>query len=150
VRAADPSNPSALKQGLADVVGDLTNFVGAVNGAPEAVLPRTQEQQLAGIAQRLQDQLGDDGRREVAVQTLKTFAKGRTPRSVVTARVDWSTQLDPSPSDGSGAIFRPLDPQTHQPAKGKITLAVEIQAPTQPGTDPSVLASCSLTPFDLR
>lgn len=69
---------------------------------------------------------------------------------VITARLDWSTEIDPWPTSGSGAIFQPLHPQTKAPSVGRITLAVEIQAPTRPGKEPTALVSCSLTPFDLR
>src|SRR5207244_3846169 len=74
--AADPTNPPNLTQDLVDVVGDLGNFVNAVDGAPEAVLSHTEKQQLAGIARRLHDQLEDATLRDLAVQALETFAKG--------------------------------------------------------------------------
>ena len=62
---------------------------------------------------------------------------------VITARLDWSTELDPWPSAGSGAIFKPI-------GTGRITLAVEVQAPTTAGKQPSALVSCSISPFDLN
>lgn len=148
--AGDPSNPPNLAGDLQAIAGDLDPFIAAVEGAPEAALPQTQKQQLVGIARRIKDQLEDAAAVTAAAQALIQFAKGLKLPDVVTARLDWSTELDPWPTDGAGAIFRPLDPKNHQPAKGRITLAVEIQAPTKPGKDPSVLVSCSLTPFDLR
>lgn len=148
--AADPNNPPSLAGDLHAIAADLAPFIAAVNGAPEAAISQAQKQQLVGVAQRLKDQLENAPAITAAEQALVHFAKGLKLPEVITARLDWSTELDPWPSDGNGAIFRPLDPQTHQPAKGKITLAVEIQAPTRPGKEPSVLVSCSLTPFDLR
>jgi hypothetical protein len=148
--AGDPANPPDLKTDLEHIAGDLDPFIGAVEGAPEAALPQAQKQQLVAIGRRIKDQLADAAAVAATVQALIQFAMGFQLPEMVTARLDWATDLDPWPTDGNGAIFRPLDPQTHQPATGKITLAVEIQAPTKPGKEPSVLVSCSLTPFDLR
>jgi hypothetical protein len=146
----DPTNPPNLDADLQAIAGDLDPFIAAVDGAPDEVLTLAQKQQLVGIAQRIKDQLENAAAVAAAAQALIQFAKGFKLPEVVTARLDWSTELDPWPSDGAGAIFRPLDPQNHQPAQGKITLAVEIQAPTRPGKEPTALVSCALTPFDLR
>jgi hypothetical protein len=148
--AGDPANPPAALQGdLTTLAGHLGDFATAVNSAPDGVLGRPEREQLAGVAGLLQDQLKEPGAATAAKDALVAFAKGGKLPPVVTARIDWSTDLDPWPSAG-GAIFQPLDPNTHRAAKGRITLAVEIQPPTQGGKPPNVLASCSLTPFDLR
>jgi hypothetical protein len=148
--AGDPTNPPNLPGDLQAIAADLDPFIAAVNGASEAAVPQAQKQQLVGIAQRVKDQLEDAAAITAAAQALIQFAKGFKLPEVITARLDWSTELDPWPSGGNGAVFRPLNPQNHQPAQGKIVLAVEIQAPTRPGKEPSALVSCSLTPFDLR
>lgn len=148
--ASDPSNPPNLAGDLQAIAGDLDPFIAAVNAAPDAAILRAQKEQMVGVAQRLKDQLEDAAAVAAAAQALVQFAKGFKLPEVITARMDWDTELDPWPADGDNAIFRPLDPQTHQPAQGKITLAVEVQAPTRPGKDPSALVSCSITPFDLR
>lgn len=139
--AADPANPPDLAAGLTAIAGGLGPFVTAVEGA--AALPQTQRQQLAGVARRVQDQLEDAGAVVAAAQALVSFARGLKLPEVVTARLDWSTGLDPWPSAGAGAIFEPI-------GQGRITLAVEVQAPTTAGKQPSALVSCSISPFDLN
>lgn len=143
---ADPASPPNLLADLQAVAGDLDPFIAAVDAAAPEVLPQAAKQQLTAIAQRIRDQLvpGDPAAIEAAVGALTQFAQGFKLPEVVTARIDWSTGLDPWPAPGNDAIFSPVD------AAGKITLAVEIQAPTRPGKDPSVLVSCSIAPFDLR
>lgn len=138
---SDPENPPDLAAGLTAIAGDLDPFIAAVEGA--AALPQTQRQQLAGVAERVKDQLENAAAVTAAAQALVAFARGLKLPDVVTARLDWSTELDPWPEAGGGAIFNPLGSK-------RITLAVEVQAPTTPGKQPSALVSCSLAPFDLN
>ena len=137
----DPDNGPDLAAGLTAIAGDLDAFIAAVEGA--TALPQTQRQQLAGIAQRVKDQLENVAAVTAAAQALVAFARGLKLPEVVTARLDWSTEIDPWPSSGNGAIFSPV-------GQGRITLAVEVQAPTTAGKQPSALVSCSISPFDLR
>lgn len=138
---SDPDNPPDLATGLTTIAGDLDPFIAAVQGA--AALPETQRQQLAGVAQRVKDQLENAAAVTAAAQALVAFARGLKLPEVITARLDWSTNIDPWPSAGSGAIFKPI-------GQGRITLAVEVQAPTSAGKQPSALVSCSISPFDLN
>jgi hypothetical protein len=138
---SDPSNPPDLATGLDTIAGDLNPFIAAVEGA--MALPQTERQQLVGVANRIKDQLETAALVTTAERTLVQFAQGLKLPEVITARLDWSTEIDPWPSAGSGAIFKPV-------GQGRITLAVEVQAPTTPGKQPSALASCSISPFDLN
>jgi len=136
---ADPDNPPDLATGLTTIADDLDPFVAAVEGA--VMLPQAQRQQLAGLANRVKDQLEDAAAVTAAAQALVAFARGLKLPEVITARLDWSTELDPWPS--TDAIFEPV-------GQGRITLAVEVQAPTTAGKQPSALVSCSISPFDLN
>lgn len=138
---SDPDNPPDLATGLNAIAGDLDPFIAAVQGA--AALPETQRQQVAGVAQRVKDQLENAAAVTAAAQALVAFARGLKLPEVITARLDWSTEIDPWPAAGSGAIFKPI-------GTGRITLAVEVQAPTTAGKQPSALVSCSISPFDLN
>ena len=140
--AADPANPPNLEALLKTVADDLSPLIAAVEAAD--ALPQAQRQQLVAIAQRVRDQLENAAAVTAAAQALVTFARGLKLPEVVHARLDWSTDLDPWPTSGDGAIFAPVDP------KGRLTLAVEVQAPTTPGKQPTALVTCSLSPFDLR
>jgi hypothetical protein len=137
--ASDPANPPALKNDLTALAGKLGPFSTAVDGA--AGLPQAIKQQLAAVTQLVVDQLQDV---DLVIEWLIAFAQGKKVPDVVHARIDWSTELDPWPSAGDGAIFKPRDPQA------RISLAVEIQAPTTQNKPPSALVACSLSPFDLR
>jgi hypothetical protein len=138
---SDPENPPDLAAGLNAIAADLDPFIAAVEGA--AALPQTQRQQVAGVAQRVKDQLENAAAVTAAAQALVAFARGLKLPEVITARLDWSTELDPWPAPGSDAIFKPI-------GTGRITLAVEVQAPTTAGKQPSALVSCSISPFDLN
>ncbi len=149
--AADPTSatPPNLGGDLDAIANDLQPFIDAVNSAPDAVLPRPAKEQLVGIVHRIQDQLEDAAAVAAAAQALIQFAEGLKLPEIVTARLDWSADLEAWPDSANPAdhaIFRPLGPN----ATGKLTLAVEIQAPTRPGKAPSALVSCALSPFDLQ
>lgn len=137
--AADPDNPPNLEDDLGDLAGTLEPFIQAVEGAD---LLQAQKLQLAGVARRVQDQLEDAAAVAAAAQALVQFAQGLKLPEVVTGRLDWSTGLDPWPA--ADPIFQPVGPQA------QISVAVELQAPTRPGKQPSALVSCSLSPFELR
>jgi hypothetical protein len=137
VLANDPGTPPDLGTSLAAIAADLGPFVAAVESAP--ALPRAEKDQLVSVARRVEDQLADAG---AAVTALIQFAQGLKLPEVVNARLDWSTEVNEWPK-GTG-IFQPVS------VPGKLTLAVEIQAPTKPGNEPSATVSCSLTPFQLR
>lgn len=139
---SDPGNPPDLAGDLTTIAGDLDPFIAAADGA--ATLPQAQRQQLIGIANRVKDQLADAAAITAAVTALVQFAQGLKLPEVITARLDWSTEIDPWPTSGDGAIFSPVDP------KGRITLAVELQAPTNADKPPSALVACSISAFDLR
>ncbi len=138
--AADPANPPNLAGDLNDIAGDLDAFIQQIENVPGISQP--QKLQLATLAQRVRDQLEDAAAVAAAVSALVQFANGIKLPEVVTARLDWSTGLDPWPS--GDPVFKPKG------AQAKISLAVEIQAPTRPGKQATAFASCSLSPFDLQ
>ncbi|MGH9245456.1 MAG: hypothetical protein ACRD29_14300 [Acidimicrobiales bacterium] len=154
--AADPTTPTPPDLGgdLGAMSGDLDpsdagSFVTLLAAAPEQVLPRPAREQVLGLAHRLHDQLDDAAAVTVAAQALIQMAQGLKLPEVITARLDWSTEFDAWPETNdppAKAIFLPQGPGH----RGRLTLAVEVQAPTRPGKEPSALVSCSLTPFDLQ
>jgi hypothetical protein len=150
VLAANPiAVPPDLGTRLDAIAGDLAGFAAAVQAAPDAVLPHPDKERLIGLVHRVGDQLDGAGAVDDAEQALVDFAQGLQLPEVVTARLDWSTQLDDWPASddpATKAIFLPLG-AGH---RGRLTLAVEIQAPTRAGREPSVLVSCSISPFDLQ
>jgi len=134
----DATNPPDLGADLDVIVTHLGGFTAEVEGSG---LPQAERQQLVAVARRVQDQLS--GATGTVAKLLADFAAGVRLPEVVTARLDWSTALHPWPSD-TVQIFKPQGPDP------KLALAVEVQAPTKPGGEPSALASCSISPFDLR
>lgn len=68
-------------------------------------------------------------------------ASGAPLPELVRARLDWRATLEPWPSV-TNPIFEPE-------GKGSLTLAVDVQAPTE-GTPPSALVSCAVSAFDLH
>jgi hypothetical protein len=141
---ANPTGGTDPVPALAKVAGDLQPFVDTVEALPAGKIAQAEKQQLLGVADRIKDQLENGAAVGNAAKALKDFANGLKLPEVVTARVDWSTGVDPWPTPGDGAIFSPGG------GTGKLTLAVELQAPTVPGKQPTALVSCSLSPFDLR
>ena len=149
--ASAPASVTAamLQADLGAIATALGPFVNAIDQAPNEVLDRPSREQLAGIGRRVQDQLENDAARLAAGQALVAFAQGFKLPEVVTARLDWSANLESWPASGdpeANAIFLPHGPNH----TGQLTLAVEIQAPTVPGKQPSALISCSISPFDLQ
>ncbi len=145
---ANPASPPDLSGDLTAIAGALGGFISAVNGLD--ALPRPQRVQIVGIAQRLQEQLGDAA---AAAALLQQLARGELLPDVVTARLDWSTDIPRWPSGSVGdSILSPVDASpAHNPiGAATLSLAVEVQAPTKPGLNPTTLVSCSITPVDLR
>ena len=151
VLAADPdtATPPNLAGDLNAITGTIGAFLGAVESAGPDVLARPAKEQIVGIGRRIEDQLENAAAVTAAVTALLQFAKGLQLPEVVTARLDWVANLEAWPDSNNpadNAIFRPLGPGN----TGALTLAVEIQAPTRPGKEPSALISCALSPFDLQ
>lgn len=147
--AKDPAHPPDLAADLGSVNAALGPFVTGVSSLPG--LPRAEREQVVAIAGRVQDQLGA-GAIGAAAETLTQAARGFKLPEVVAARLDWATDIQrwPQGSTAESAIISPVDAAGKPVAAARLTLAVEIQAPTREGMEPSALASCSITPFDLR
>ncbi|MGH9139076.1 MAG: hypothetical protein ACRD0G_18860 [Acidimicrobiales bacterium] len=144
--AADPSNPPNLAGDLTAIKTALSLFVDAVDGLDQ--LPRAQREQVAGVGRRVLDQLDDA---TVAAGFLVQLAKGELLPEVVTARLDWKTDIPRWPGGPVGqSILSPTDAAGNPVEAGTLTLAVEVQAPTKPGGEPSAIVACSISPFDLR
>jgi hypothetical protein len=136
-----PENPpGGLEADLAAISPHLAAFRSEVEGS---ALLESERQRLIAIEQRVDDALtgGATDAKDAAI----AFARGVRLPELATARLDWSSDLKPWPAPGDDAIFKPLGSGN----VGKISLAVEIQAPARPGQDPCVLVSCSISPFDL-
>lgn len=142
----NPTNPPDLSADLTAIAAQLNAFIAAVNGLD--ALPRPQRVQVAGLAGRLKDQLGDAA---AAAGILQQLARGEVLPEVVTARLDWSTDIPRWPSGSvDNAIISPVSAAHADIENATLTLAVEVQAPTKPGLSPTALISCSITPVDLR
>ena len=104
-------------------------------------LLRADREGLAATLSRVRDQLGTPADTDTLIGLLVQVAGGATLPETVRARLDWTTDLLPWPSTDS--IFVPT-------GDGKLTLAVDVQAPTKPGGEPSALVSCAISPFELK
>ena len=109
-------------------VAPLRTAVGAL--APDlavtGALLRSEREAFAATADRLLDQLGSSAAETAALlQALRLVSAGGSLPETVRARLDWSTELLPWPS--SQVIFAPHG------GVGRLTLAVDVQAPTTPG-----------------
>jgi hypothetical protein len=126
-------------------VGPLGTALGVlgVELAADGTLLRSDREALDATVHRVLDQLGSTPADTTALlRLLELAAGGATLPETVHARLDWSTDLAPWPS--TGRIFAPRDDV------GKLTLAVDVQAPTRPGGQPSALVSCAISAFELR
>jgi hypothetical protein len=93
------------------------------------------------LAARVQDAIPDDpAPLDVLEGLVKSMVRGVKLPEVVTARLDWSTAIPAWPKS---------DPILQPKGDGKLVLAVDVQAPTTGGA-PSVLVTCSITPFQLN
>jgi hypothetical protein len=144
---ANPTNPPAtLKTDLDSVVAALGPFAPAVEGLTD--LPRAQVEQLLAVVRRIEEQLANV---QDVVDLLEQLASGELLPEVVSARLDWSTDIPRWPSGAVGdSILSPVDSSGNAIANGTLTLAVDLQAPTSPGREPTALVSCSITPIDIR
>jgi hypothetical protein len=79
---------------------------------------------------------------------LADLAQGLAVPEVVTASMRWRPELKDWPS-ASAPLFA-LHRNPDGTAKGGFVLAVDVQAPTTPGAQPSADVSCVLSEFDLR
>jgi hypothetical protein len=136
----DPLN--APDPSFAGIAAQLDAFNNAVQAAP---LPQPQKQQIAAVVGQVKDQINDAAS---TIDTLRKFAQAVKVPDVITARLDWSTDLNAWPKNVG--IFQPTDDNGDKPAVGKLTLAVEVQAPTKAGQKPTALVSCSISPFKLQ
>lgn len=134
--AYTPGGPFADRAGeLAAALGDLAGKIDAATTLPPAV-----RADAGLVVRRLTEQVEDVAE---LVALLDAVANGLALPETVTARLHWSTELKAWPSP-SAAVFLPRGPTA------RLDLAVEVQAPTKPGKEPSALATCSLSPFSLR
>ena len=146
----DPAPP--LSDRVDAVAGQLGALAGAIDAA--TLLPSAVRNDIAGLVRRVQDQVGDAAGNvaliEDLVDAIEQFVGGLELPEVVTARIGWSIDLNPWPS--GAAIFQPTPAQGQAlaDARSKLELAVELQAPTKAGAEPTALVSCGFTPFQLR
>jgi hypothetical protein len=143
---ASPTNPPDLSADLTAIKNAIVAFVPDVEA--QGALPRAQRDQVLGIARRIADQVSDAAG---AAKLLQQLARGELLPDVVTARLDWSTDIPRWPAGpASDAILSPVDAAGNPIDNAKLSLAVEVQAPTAPGRDPTALVSCSISAIDLR
>src|SRR5438034_841781 len=158
--AAFTTNPSGavnvgkITTDLDAVKAKLGPFGSALDSA--TAFPRAQLEQAVGLVRRLEAQLANVN---TAVGFIEQLAKGQLLPEVVSARLDWSTQiprfkLGPPPStnvpDPNDAIILPVDAAGAPMDYATLKLAVDLQAPTAPGGTPSALVSCSISAIDLQ
>jgi hypothetical protein len=149
----DPDTaPTAITSSLTALAGSIGALGGTIGAA--TLLPAAVRNDVGGLVRRVQEQVGQAAQVAAAVAELvdavQQFVRGLQLPDVVTARISWSIDLAPWPA--SAAIFQPK-PQQGQPpaaARSKLELAVETQAPTRAGAEPTALVSCAFTPFQLR
>jgi hypothetical protein len=142
---ANPTSAPPLAAGLDQVKLKLGPFAGTVQGLAD--LPRAQLEQILAVVRRIEEQLADV---VAVVGLLEQLARGELLPEVVSARLDWSTDIPQWPAGTTDeAILLPVDAAGNG-TTGKLTLAVDLQAPTSPGREPTALVSCSLTPLDLQ
>lgn len=119
-------------------IGDLSAELAATD-----ILLRSDREAFVATTDRVLDQLGDTAAETGALlEVLRLAAAGATLPETMRARLDWSADLQPWPA--SGPIFAPRG------GVGKLTLAVDVQAPAKPGAQPSALVSCAISAFELR
>ena len=143
----NPGSPPDIAADLTAIKTRLAPFLAVVEGLTS--LPRSQLEQTLAAGRRLEDQLSDV---TAAATLLQQLARGELLPEVVSARLDWSTAIPAFPTGaGAGdAILWPIGSAGGAPNTAKLSLAVDLQAPTRPGREPTVLVSCSITPLDIR
>lgn len=139
---ANPSSTPDLTGDLDAIKDRLTPFRNALQGLTD--LPRAQLEQTLAVISRIEQQVASVNQ---VVGLIEQLARGELLPEVVSARLDWSTDIPPWPA--ANPILLPVDDAGNS-TTGKLTLAVDLQAPTSPDREPTALVSCSLTPLDLN
>ena len=148
-RGGSPQDRPAQGANRPGTTGTLAHPEGAT------ALPRAQLEQALGLVRRLEDQLANVN---TTVGFIEQLAKGQLLPEVVSARLDWSTQIPryaigapttPAPAVAD-AIISPVDAAGAPIENATLKLAVDLQAPTKPGGTPSALVSCSISAIDLQ
>jgi hypothetical protein len=154
--SANPTGPIPnLESRLETVRDQLQPFDGAVKGA--ANLSLATRQQLRAVITRVEEQLADAAAVTTAVTRIGEFVRGLELPEVLTAQLDWTADLPPYPANLAAApkpnnwLFAPLGPAAADGhPRSRLSLAVEVQAPTAADRKPTVMVACSIAPFDLR
>jgi hypothetical protein len=153
---ANPTGPVPdLESRLTAVRDRLVGFDAAVESA--SALSLATRQQLRAVVSRVREQLADAAAVTAAVARIRDFVGGLELPEVLTAQLDWTADLPPYPANLAAApkpndwLFAPHGPAAADGhPRSKLTLAVEVQAPTAPDREPTVMVACSIAPFDLR
>ncbi|ULP35060.1 hypothetical protein MJO55_17305 [Mycolicibacterium rufum] len=133
---------AAAAAALGALQTQLATVVAAVSTDPSAL--RADREALAATADRIGDQLGSGAAQlSAVVDQVVRAASGEVLPETMRGRLDWTGELRRWPTADS--IFVPDGGGT-----GRISVAVDVQAPTAPGGEPSALVSCALSPFRLR
>ncbi|GLP80576.1 hypothetical protein TUM20984_19960 [Mycobacterium antarcticum] len=139
--SVDARRTSAIAA-LGQLTAAMSAVVPAVAGEPAAL--RADREVLDTIVDRLTDQLGTGAiQLGTLVDLVARAAAGDILPETMRGRLDWAAELRPWPK--SGSIFVP-----DGGGNGRLTVAVDVQAPTTPGGEPSALVSCAISPFKLR
>lgn len=135
---------AAALTALADVRAQIAGLAGGVDS--DAAILRADRDALSSACSRITDHLGS-GPDDIGsvVDLVAKAAAGALLPETLSARLDWSTELQPWPTPGNGAIFAAPDG-----GPARLAVAVDLQAPTRPGGEPSALVSCAISPFELR
>jgi len=133
---------AAAVNALGQLATSMTAAVPAAAAEPAAL--RADLEALSTTVDRLADQLGSGANQLGAVVDLVVrAAMGELLPETMRGRLDWTGELRPWPQ--SDPIFVP-----DGGGNGRLTVAVDVQAPTAPGGEPSALVSCAIAPFRLR
>ena len=97
--ALDPLN--APDPSFAGIATQLDAFNNAIQAAP---VPQPQKQQIAAVVAQVKDQINDAAS---TIDTLRKFAQAIKVPDVITARLDWSTDLNAWPKT-SASFSRPM------------------------------------------
>jgi hypothetical protein len=120
---------------------EITTAAGAP-GAGVGVglgIPRPELERAFGLFDRLADLAAEAG---PIAQAIQAFATGTLLPERVSARLEWTTELEPwAPAGVSPPVFQPEGDK-------QLRLVAEVQAPLRGGT-PTTLVSCALPPFTL-
>lgn len=142
---ADVQSLAGAEAAMALLAGDLVALAASVQAA--TLLPAALRTDAAGIARRLGEHVAEAADLVGSAQDL--LAGLSLPESV-NARLSWSTELAPWPAGAALFQPRPSGGQSSAQARATLDLAVELQAPTAPGKEPTATVVCSITPFSLR